>query len=243
MQIDPTKIQIYHSNQENLVLPNNFKLSEDGKYAFKSVIMNVDGKDKSFTIKIFFHKDHTNELMQVLNNLDDEKSLLFVKNARLLGLGDKYKEISLSKEGLTKHGLQGRVKLWDARYFHQKELELEKTKDARGLITLEHKKQIFNSMQQLTNSYLIPLRTEPLPNEKVRKSIYKEKTNKPIKEKSKSTEKKAKLMKEQLGGYYIGNKKISDLIDDYAKKHPYASMEDLSNFCDQLLKHQDLHKK
>jgi hypothetical protein len=72
------------------------------------------------------------------------------------------------------------------------------------------------------------------------------------KNKSKSKEKETKIhhvgeklqeTKSKLDKYYVGDRKFSDLLDEFMKKHPGCTQEEMNAYSEELMSSESFHSK
>ena len=245
------------------VVDKDFIFSADGLSAKKQVTMKIDGEEKIFHFTVLFPSKNSSEKtkLQFLKQFSDNKIEKFTEEAHNLGVGKKFSSMNFSYEKsgsikkLNMQKIDGTIKTLDLAYFKRDKLEPEKQEK------LERKFAMFQNIQKIVAKDFIPFHDDAKPKSMtgVKKSTQQAKDQiRDIQEKKRDIEQERKVLKkeeqilkdqlkrasETLKDFYIGDKKVIDILENHLKSHPEADHEEIGRFIEEeILTHPDLYKK
>ncbi|SRR5260221_1298532 len=242
-------------------LPLGFKLSEDGKSAFKKFTIESNGEKKNLIFNVYFPANIKTETqrIKILNQFSDRRIQNLGKQSIELGLGIKFQSINFIKDSSGKlqkldlYRYDGRVKTLDHKYFDEKQAEIQNLNDPEKLKKFERKFNVFQSIEKASNSIKHVHSSQKSIHKTVEESqkLINEKSSKSLPEKIAKAESLIDELKQQISDereflkdWYVGERRTVDILDEYINKHKYASKEQILKWAEKnIFEHPDLHKK
>lgn len=250
MQVESTdNIHLSKLDSPENELPHGFKFTEDRKGAYRVIAREIDGETRDVTFKVNFRE---NEPYKHLEQFNDSKVNYLLDQSIELGLGKKFTDVSMTRNGIIAEKRNGNVKYLD-KYFYDK--KIKSTDDIAKKQFFEKNKEITQHLKYSIHEmvpeteYERKIRLEGKKNKKMPTSkaaakkeyAENEKTIAKIEKKQKAIEKKQKEALEPLKNYYVGDEKVIDLIHKYDEEHPGGSVEKAEEYFNKLMQSENLY--
>jgi|GEM_PF-5454339 chromosome segregation ATPase len=190
MQVPPLDSSLKRTEIEANNLPNDFKLSSNGKSAYKKISIEIDGKKEKFTVEIHFKKDANVE--KILERYDAKSLENLTKCAVDLGLGKKFERLSASSSGIEAKKINGNIKKFDSEYFERKKSNLT---DEKQIEKLQKKQNGYETFYKTTGQ--MSPKDDPKQSSEKNPATKKEKIE-DVKKKIADLEKEKKKVKSEI---------------------------------------------